>query len=399
MFFSYVPEKIKRAREDIALLHKNVNEPIEVSDNEELRQLIMSLVKLEKYQIRPRAYALSNKEIEMVAGYIPHNYYNVTMENLFEIFSIRSSESLCRVLLNHWQESYQNENCNAFMRGILKYDENLISLVLRNNMDEVLFDSILSDRDIPARFCMEIKKHYFPAGKSLMDKLSFFGIREDSKLSGECRFLFYTICNREDYLAIAKIDLLNLVKQYNRRGQSVLRSFLQNFLEKLSLRDLVPFRELADYLKTIVGENVGTKEKPNVFFEGFQSDLIQKYNDWINLYKVEEYFGNDERSRFWRQYHFKSVRKFKYSNSVVMEFDKYYAVEFLGQAMGPIYIYERNYFEHYIIKKFGCNDNSHMRQELLHDSNWFYRKEHRGYWQNDVRLVLINNRITNRIVL
>lgn len=30
---------------------------------------------------------------------------------------------------------------------------------------------------------------------------------------------------------------------------------------------------------------------------------------------------------------------------------------------------------------FNHNDNIHMRQELLHGRNWFYRKEHRGNWQ------------------
>ena len=74
MSFSYFPKKLKKAKEEIILLHKNANEAIEVSDNEELRNLIMSLVKLEKFQIRPRAYALTNKEVEVVAGYIPHNY-------------------------------------------------------------------------------------------------------------------------------------------------------------------------------------------------------------------------------------------------------------------------------------------------------------------------------------
>ena len=397
MSFPYFPKKLKKAKEEIILLHKNANEPIEVSDNENLRKLIMSLVKLEKYQIRSRAYALSNKEAEAVAGYIPHNYYGVNMKNLFEIFAIRTSGVLCQILYNQWQESYQNEVCNAFMRDILKYDENLISLILKNNMDEKLFDSILSDKDVASRLCNELKKHYFPRGKKLEEKLFYFGIREDSKLFFDCKFLFYLYCDKEDYLSIEKSKLLNLIKQYNRRGQNIIKRFLSNFLEKLSLRDLIGFKDLADYLKTIVGDNVSAKEKFNTFFKGFQPALVQKYIDWINLFKVEEYFGFDERSRFWKQYHFKSVRKYNYSNSVVMEFDTYYAVEFLGQGMGPLYIYPRDYFERYIINRFRNNDNSHMRHLLLYDKNWFYRKEHRGYWESDVQSMLIRNRITNRI--
>lgn len=399
MSFSYFPKKLKSAKEEIVLLHKNANEPIKISDNEDIRKLVMSLVKLEKYQIRSRAFALSNKEVEIVAGYIPHNYYKVNMKNLFEIFILRTSQFLCQVLYNQWQESYQNEACNAFIRDILKYDENFISLILKNNMDEKLFDSILSDKDIPARFCVELKNHYFPRGKKLEEKIIYFGIREDSKLFYDCKSLFYLYCEREDYLSIAKSELQNLVKQYYRRGQIILKKFLSNFLEKLSLRELIGFKDLADYFKTIVGDNVSAKEKFDAFFKDFPSSLVQKYIDWINLFKVEEYFGLDERSQFWKQYHFKSVRKYNYSNSVVMEFDKYYAVEFLGQRMGPLYIYSKDYFEHHIINRFKNNDNTHMRHFLLHDERWFYRKEHRGNWKNDVQSKLIRDRITNRIVL
>ena len=398
MSFSYFPKKLKRAKEEIVLLHKNASEPIKISDNEDVRNLIMSLVKLEKYQIRSRAFALSDKEVEVVAGYIPHNYYNVNMKNLFEIFVRRTSQYLCQILYNQWQESYQNEACNAFMRDILKFDENLISLILKNNMDEKLFDSILSEKSIAARFCVELKKHSFPRGKQFEEKIIFFGIREDSKLFYDCKFLFYLYCDKEDYLSIGKSELLNLTKQYNRHGQAIKR-FLSNFLEKLSLRELVGFRDLANYLKTIVGDNVSAKEKFNAFFNGFPSLLVQKYIDWINLFKVEEYFGFDERSRFWKQYHFKSVRKYNYSNSVVMEFDKYYAVEFLGQGMGPLYIYTKDYFERFIVNHFRNNDNSRMRHLLLHDKRWFYRKEHRGNWENDVQSKLIRDRITNRIIL
>ena len=399
MYFSYVPRKLKQAREDIAILHNSVNEPIRVTDSGELRNLIMSLVKLEKYQIRPRAYALSNKEIEAVAGYIPHNYYSVNMDNLFEIFTLRSSERLCRVLFNQWQESYQNRACNGFMRRILRFDENLISLILSNNMDETIFDSVLSDSNVALRFGMEVNKRTFAGRKTLADKLSYFGIREESKLCTDCKFWFYTYCSKQDYLAVEKTELLKLAMQYNRHGQTALRKFLSNFLEKLTLRELIWFRTLADYLKTIIGDNVTDKEKLKSFFVGVQPFLEQKYIDWINLYKVEEYFGNDDRSRFWRQYHFKSVRKFNYSNSVVMEFERYYAVEFLGQAMGPIYIYSKDYFENYIIYKFRNNDNLHMRQELYQGRKWFFRKEHRGNWQKDVHSVLIRNSITNRIDL
>lgn len=397
MDFSYTPKRLMRAREDIVLLHQKTGEPPKMTKNEELRKLILSLVSLERFQVKLQAYALTSREIELVAGYIPHNYFNVDMKNLFQIFSYRSTDRLCQILFNQWQDSYHNRACNTFIRDILDYDEHLIVLVQSNHMSETMFDSVLQDRDIALRFGREIKKKDLPGRKSLADRMEFFGIRRDSQLYLDCEFLFYTYCDKEDYLNVEKIVLLNLVKQYRKRREETLKDFLQNFLSKLELNELYPFKELAVFLQTVTGDNGEYKSKFENFFNGFNPVLVRKYINWINRYKVEEYFGYDERSRFWKQYRFESVRKFDYSNAVVMEFERYYAVEFLGQAMGPIYMYPKEYFEKNIIKRFGWNDNQQMRQDLLHNSTWAYRKEHRGYWQGDVHSTLIDNKITERL--
>lgn len=397
MNFSYTPKRLQCAKEDIVLIHQKTSEAPKMTKNEELRKMILSLVALEQFQVKPQAYALTSREIDLVAGYIPHNYFNVDMKNLFRIFTYRSTDRLCQILFNQWQDSYHNRACNKFMREILVYDEHLIVLAQNNHMPETMFDSVLQDHDIATRFGKEIKKRNFTGKKSLAERLAYFGIRGDSQLYLDCEFLFYTYCDKEDYLNVQKLSLLNLVKQYSKRSQETLKDFLQNFLSKLELKELLSFKELAMFLQTITGDNGENKSKFENFFNAFDSLLVRKYINWINLYKVEEYFGYDERSSFWKQYKFESVRKYSYSNAVVMEFERYYAVEFLGRAMGPIYMYSKDYFEKNIIMRFKWNDNQQMRQELLHNSTWVYRKEHRGYWQGDVHSILIHNRITERL--
>lgn len=399
MAFSYVPKRLKMAREDIALVHKYINESPKITKNEELRQLIVSLVSLDAIKVKVTAQVLSNKELDMVAGYIPHNYFNVDMKNLFTIFSARTTDRLCGILFNQWQDSYNNEKCNVFLREIIKWDEHLIVLAQKNHMNEEMFDSVLQDKDIAFRFGKELQKRKYVTARTLAERLTYFGIRDDSQLCRDCEFLFYTYCDKVDYLNIPKLDLLDLVKRYNRRGTSTLKAFLQNFLGKLELKELIGFRQLAVFLQGIIGDNANAKDKFEKFFIGFDPVLLRKYINWINLYKVEEFFGNDERSQLWKQYRFESVRRFNYSNAVIMEFEKYYAVEFLGQAMGPIYIYEKGYFERNLAQRFKNNNNLEMRSILLHSSSWFYRKEHRGYWQGDVHRTLINNKITERLVL
>lgn len=398
MAFSYTPRRLKMAREDIALVHPQKGEPPKLILGDDLRKLILALVSLEQYQIKGRAYALTDRETYMVAGYIPHNYYNVEMKNLFQIFSIRTSDKLCEILFNQWQESYQNGACNAFIRDALANDEHLSFVIQKKHMIKSVFDSILQDSDIAVRFGKELGNLPLAKSTSFADKMAYLGIRDDSRLFKDCKFLFYTYCERQDYLAIQKTELVDLAKQYYKRSKDTLASFLKNFLLKLELKDLIDFKNLADYLRTITGDDYSTV-KFERFFRGFKHKLIRKYINWINFYKVEEYFGNDERSRFWKQYRFESVRRYNYSNAVVMEFEKYFAVEFLGAAMGPIYIYSKEYFEQYIMSKFSYYDNQQMRQMLYQggDGQWFYRKPHLGYWQSDVHSTLVRNRITERL--
>ena len=406
MDFSFVPKRLINARKEIELIHRSVSEPVKISPSNELKQLIYSLVSLEESKIKVTACCLSDRELELLAGYIPYNYYGVKMANLFSIFKERSNDRLCQVLYIQWQNSYQNESCNSFLEDLALSDECFKRLIKNYNMIPYPFISILRDRNIAVRFGKEARDRYFVNRVLLSERLAYFGIRKTSTLYADCEFLYYTFCRKDDYLNINKYDLLNIVKKYNANGTKTLKLFLQNFLEMLSLNELYPFIEIARFLHSVIGDNKTDTKKFKAFFEGFNQKLIQKYIDWINRYKIEEYFGNDERSNFWKQYRFVSVQKHKFSNSVIMEFRNYYAVEFLGQAMGPIYLYRRDDFEKNIFHRFRLKDNQQLRQELYHlfrkrkeqnKEELKNRMEHRGYWQYTVNANIVGRHIAERI--
>jgi hypothetical protein len=251
-----------------------------------------------------------------------------------------------------------------------------------------------SDDDIAILYGKEINKRNFAMGISFKEKLNFLGVRYDSRLYHDCEFLFYTYCGKEDYLAVEDLKLLSVINKYN---EKMLKSFLENFLSLLSLKELERFAQLANYMNKMIGDNI------DIFFENMPLAIKEKYIDWINIYKVIQYFGYDERSQFWKNYRFKHVSKYRYSNSVVMEFENYVAIEFLGQAMGPIYIYEKEYYNSNVKYWFANKtyDNSEMRTKLYRGTDYVhhgYRKIHNGYWQGDVNRYLVRNRITEHII-
>ena len=108
---------------------------------------------------------------------------------------------------------------------------------------------------------------------------------------------------------------------------------------------------------------------------------------------------------FWKQYKFLHIDKYKNSNSVVMEMKNYYATEFLGKAMGPIYFYDKKVFDERVRQWFVHYNNADLRswlynhQELCADRE--VHKKPNGdeyYWRRVVHNILIGNNMTERII-
>lgn len=401
MDFSFIPKRLQQSREEISLQHKKTKNRPKLAMDDQFRKFIQTLSSLKSRQVKARAFSLSDSEIDSVAAYIPHNYYDVNMKNLFLIFESRSTERVCSILFDQWQESYQNKECNKFICDSLDVDKYLQECVQQRHMSIELFKSIVQDENIPGRLLKEIIHHPYLKGQKLSDKMEFLGIQEGTLLRTECEFQFYVFCEKDDYLIASKLELLEIVKKYTKRNYAMLKTFLKNFLSKLELKDLQNFQALAEYLQSITGDNVANRKQFNNFFQEFAPVLVKKYIDWTNLFKIQRFFGWDERSRFWKQYRFITVQKYRASNSIIMEFKDYYAVEFLGKRMGPLYIYPKGYFENKLKYRLNRYDNAQMRHELLHntDDRVRYRKAHQGDWQSDVHNHLIYHHITERLAL
>lgn len=402
MCFSFIPKRLQEVRKEVSVLHGSENKLLDVSQmctDDELERLIRSLVAMDEAELAMEAFALSDFEVYRMVAYIPYNYFKVNMQNLFRIFLARSEEQLCKILYEQWQNSYANESCNNFLRILLENDDNFKKYMKKNHLETKRMEEMLRNQDIAFGFGTEVMKYSFESKMTLVQKFNFFGVHKDSKLYKDCADIFYTYCGKMDYLEADSAELLSIIKKYEVRNQPLLKAFLLNFLGRLQLVELAEFSDLARYFESIVGEVSKPKAGYRFLFEDMPVDIIEKYSDWINRCRIERYFGNDERSDFWKQYRFTNVQRFEKSNAVVMEFKEYVAVEFLGKAMGPIYFYPKEYFETALKGQFMLLENSPMRQYLLHESRYAKedRKEHRGYWQYSVSEYIITHHVTRKV--
>lgn len=400
MCFSFIPKRLQEVRKEVSVLHGSENKLSDMSQmkpSAELERLIKSLVAMDEAELAMESLVLSDSEVYRVVAYIPYNYFKVNMRNLFEIFKTRSDKILCKILYEQWQNSYSNESCNNFLHDLLRNDDNFKEYIEKKHLDTERMDNIIRNHDIVFGFGTEVMKHSFERKKTLAEKFEFFGVHEDSQLYKECADIFYTYCEKNDYLEADSVELLNVIKKYEVRNQPLLKAFLLNFLSKLNLVELAEFRNLARYFEAVAGEVSKTKAGYKFLFDGMPADIVEKYTDWINRCRIERYFGTDKRSEFWKQYRFIHVQWFEKSDAIVMEFRDYIAVEFLGDRRGPAYIYIKDYFLKKLLGQFITSNNQALRQYLYHESDYEYRKPHNKGWEDDVEDFIIMYHITRKV--
>ena len=399
LFFE--PKMLKQVQKEIAVLHKsNKKELSIISVDNQLKELIESLVRLDESALAIRTEALEYQDICRIAGYLPFNYFHVNMRNLFRVFATKSDMGTCRILYKYWQNSYENEECNEFILLLLRNNMEFQQCIEENHLEVEWMSNVIQDWNIVGGFGAKIRYYHFDEKKSLAEKFEYFGINDDSKLYRDCIDAFYVYCEKTDYMEADRELLLETVKKYQKRNRPLLKSFLVNFLNKLELEELIDFRDLSRYLNTIFGDDPQKKGSYKAFFEDISSAFIEKYMDWINICRIEQYFGNDDRSEFWKQYRFLKVQRFDKSNAVVMEFKEYVAVEFLGKAAGPIYFYPKEYYETTLKFMFSVFENKQMPRYLYNQTKYDEkdRFEHMGEnWKNKVESYIITHHITRKV--
>lgn len=408
MEFSFVPTNLIKAKEEIISKHTGIGEPLQVANDFDFMKMIKRIASLNKKEAENEALILTKKNLEMIARYLPHNYYKVRLENLFLVFRLRCNLNLNWILFYEWQNAYDNQKFNAFFVDFISKNEDFEKIMQSNHFSVQKFKDILSAESIPisyGKIALAVGRN---SSLKLNDKLEYLGIKESSRLSEDCKYLFFAFCTLNDYLRAGEQEILIRVRKYN---DVIRKKFLQNFLTEMSLTHLKCFNRIAEYFLGLTGENYS--EKFNTYFYNFNPILIRKYVDWINIYKINKIFGDDERSLFWEQYHHEAVTKYAYSNSVVMEFKNYVAIEFLGQASGPWYIYKKEYFEHNVrrlFKTYGY-EATELKSYLFNNTDYEKNAEVFGNangirrvhlpnpgWQRKFNSVLIRNRITERIL-
>ena len=394
----YTPRRLIEVKNEIKKKHP-LKKTLKAASAENfgLKVLIMFLESLEPEMVEEQAYTLTNDEMGMVFGYVPHNYYQSDLTNIYRIVKLRLSERYLDVFFHEWQRVYDSEECNRFILNDLLTEDDFISYAKKKHFSRQNMEQLLQSDSIPAyidELCADIP---CPADISFEDKISYFGIEEDTRLYHDCRMLFFTICHKEDYLTAGQDVLLEMLNRFGERQQ---KAFLKNFLQQLRLRELSDFQKVAYFFIQLLGWD-STNDKATKFLADFSDELKIKYRNWLNQLRIDLAFEHDERAIFWRNYAFETIEQMRISDSLIMRSKTHVVIEFLGKGMGPIYIYTKDIYEKKIRSLVLRLNNAQLRKELYdyYDTNAIpcYRKAHLGEWKSSMTYYLRQHNLVQKI--
>lgn len=390
---AYIPEKLIQANIEIQGIHHTDKEFRAADYVEDTEALIRRLAEEPEDMLRAAALALPERDIHKLAGYLPYNYFQIDESRLFEVVRHRLDERSAEILFAQWQEAFDNPVCNTYLKTLVQSDTAFRKLLERKHIKAEVFLKVLDSANIPLSFDEELIGHHFSDGAEFDEKLKYYGVTDQSFLDIECKRALLAFCGRTDYFSCSQENITEIVKSYD---AFMLRRFLLNFMSKMTLSELQLYPELAHYLRSVIGHR--RSDTFQEFFADVDPALIQKYVDWINIYKINSYFENDDRSRFWKQYRYLNIIRYPVSNTVILEFEAYVAVEFLGPEKGTIYICDKEVFRQEFYAQTESMDNDDIRIFFrIHKDKCIEYRNHTGRWQAHIGNVISKKGMAEKI--
>jgi len=366
------------AKRVIKRYHTNTGE-ISKIERSDINQLVDKIVKIPEEKLYAFGMTLSKREIYALCQYAPLNYLKVEIAKIYDILMYRMDQKAFLYLYQQWTRNYKNRECNEFLLELLALKPMFAQAVQKYGISLGLFLEWIDSENIAAavgKSCLNILGEEL----SLEQQLGRFGIYGESLLHRDCQYYFYTYCSREEYLKADQEELKKVVNRYKQNDLKDLKQFLVHFVRVMEMEQLEKYLGVCNELAKITGEP--DSKQFSVFFRDVPSQIIAKYKVWLNILNVNEVFGNDERSIFWKEYALYGIYKFyRYSGAFVMEFHEIKIVEFKGKANGPAYFYEKSYFDKNLQYKVQHEKNGDLRQILLHHTDFLERETHIPGWQ------------------
>lgn len=236
----YEPKKLRNVSKKIARYETKVRS-IEIKKCDELQKLVESVVNLEKIQVKYHMMALSDKEVCLLAGYIPHNYWNYELVNFTELFRYRATKQMFEILFREWQEVYDRKYVNEFIVSLPNVEQYSSSFLKSVKHEENTFLNILKQDDVIKGLVNLLNKQKFSKDVSLEMRITSIGIYKESFLYEKINYLFYVYCDKESYLCRTNLELFHILERYKNDKKNIIK-VIENMFLKMNFEEIKKYR-------------------------------------------------------------------------------------------------------------------------------------------------------------
>lgn len=244
-FSLYEPEKLNKVARDLSK-KKDARKNVVVRKNEQLHKLVSEFSSLEEWQLSYHISALSQEELYMLAGYIPHNYWDVNLANFRALFTDRANQQMCDILYREWQDNFDNKEINQFILTINNCDI-LFSARLNPDNRENTFFKVLQSENILYEIGALINEKNFSRDIQIEDRIERVGVNKNSELADKLNYMFFSYCGKNDILWCSNYDLYHLFARY-KSDYEILVSSVEHMISLLTNSEL---KRYAFFLKFV----------------------------------------------------------------------------------------------------------------------------------------------------
>lgn len=379
------PYKPRHLNNEIDNLRKRFDpgRPIPPSSDKELKALLEKIVACKNdKELKRLSIVLTNAQIAGIAGCIKTNPYNVDIHKVIRLFVVSHNERAFHTIYEDWQNDFRNPFQQTDIYPLIVEYKEYISNDLNTCRFLPLNDNTLYQYMTNNKADESIAKELAGTSNSntqFLKRLKQTSILENSVLYTEITKLFMLVCKGSVFLDLGDTELVRLLRK---EPENTAGRILIHFLDVVKISNYPNFIQLAQFAYAFRNTH---------YFKNSQlttdNRIKHKYDSLVNLIwliKVLE----DNRLYFWNEYiaHFKA-RYFSQHEMLLMDFGKYYAVEF--KEVGPVYFFEKDYYYKRYLKHGLPGNTVDLKRKMRNDTTPIkYMKEHRGYWQDEVHSAL-----------
>lgn len=394
MKYCFSPQKLNIALAEVSKQHPSKSTPPQYEGDQEFIKMLKYWAYLPIDEVEQEAMMIPPRRVRQLVEYVSSNIYKLPMRNLAHIIRLRADDTIFLRLFSLWLDAYENKDFSRLLKVVSRAFVGRPQNVFHNSQLIIpIFSEWVESDNVPVMVGKTCMRHKVQAG-GFENALRAYSVSTESSLGKACIDSFYTFCAKDDYSAICDSDMERVLRRYDEKQ---IHAFMRNFLSVMDVPDFQKFYLSGKFLLQKYTNSPGTKPFQS-FFSTYPSELIEKYQRWLNYITIRDSFHNntnDVRMIFWNKYvpnmHVAYLERV--SEALIMKFDDYGVIEFTEATMGPLYVYEIDDFEKRIVPRSRTHTNQEFRH-YLYNNAYIQRIPHQGNWQYRTRRYLQRNQIT-----